>query len=75
MPSAIRIRQCFKRTWHSNLLSGHEWPEDTLIDRWEVVGPCGVITTTRSFEAAETKAADHQAFYDRYALCPSATNG
>ena len=50
----ISVRQCYKRKWHKNKLSGHSWAVDVPINKWEVHSSrYGVLQTCRSQEKAE----------------------
>lgn len=62
----VRIRQCYRRSYKKCKLSGHEWTEDTLLNKWEVVGMVGVVATCRSFEKAVILRDESQAFYDKF---------
>jgi len=63
-----RISQRYKRKWYKNLLSGHEWPEDTLFNIWDIHSTSGIVATTKSFPKAIKLAAEWQAFEDKFNL-------
>ena len=48
----VRIRQRSNVKWQHNKLSGHEWPEETLIKNYDVINNTGVVKTFTSFEKA-----------------------
>ena len=51
------VRQLHKTRWHKNPLSGHEWPEHTPIQKFELGGIGGHSPTFRT-EAAAQRACD-----------------
>jgi len=49
---SVRYFQCSKSIWKENPISGHCWPEEKLLDRWEVHSSY----TPVSFHASEKAA-------------------
>ena len=62
----VRISQRSKTKIVKNRVSGHKWPEETLLNTWDVRGPYGKVSTHKSYEAAEKSAKEHQDFYDKF---------
>jgi hypothetical protein len=62
--STHTVFQCHKTKWHKNPVSGHEWPEFTFINRWQVHG--GVALGEGFF--SEKAAQKHADFLNKF--CP-----
>lgn len=54
------VVQCHTTKWHKNPVSGHEWPEHTLINKWKVSG----ASSPRTFNSPE-KAQEHADFLNK----------
>lgn len=61
----VRISQQYKTKYITNKISGHSWPVDTLLNKWDVHTPCGV-DTFRSYKKAEEYRKEMQDFYDKF---------
>lgn len=51
------VVQCHTTKWHKNPISGHEWPEVTLVRRWTVQGGKSLGQEFGSLRLAEEHAA------------------
>lgn len=58
------IRQRSKVRYVKNPISGHEWPEETLLQTWDVVGQVGKVGTAGSYEKAVAIAKEYEEFYE-----------
>jgi hypothetical protein len=67
---AVRYYQDSKTTWKTNPVSGHSWPETTLLNKWVVVGTFGCKSTHKSEEAAAKQAAFVEEFERKYPYTP-----
>lgn len=62
----VRVSRQYRREERSNKLSGASWTEHIPLEKWDVMGPIGVIRTCGSEERALDLAEDWQRFYDKY---------
>ena len=60
------IRQKYTTKWFKNRMSGHEWSEDTLLNKWEIISGGLLVETCNSFEKAERLRVEWQAFEDKF---------
>jgi hypothetical protein len=66
MRQYTRIVQRSKKRDVRNPISGHQWTEETLIERYDVIGPFGRIGSHKHYDRAEKEANDWNAYYNKY---------
>ena len=62
----FRVRQRSKRRYVTNQTSGHSWPEETLLELYDVVGYSGLAGTFKTYERAKQEADELNAYHNKY---------
>ena len=68
-----RVRQDHRIVWITNPLSGHSWPEHTLIDRWTVSGGYWPAASFNNEGRADREAAERNAHDAKFPYEPPRT--
>ena len=64
----VTIRENFKRTEKTNLISGYSWTEHEKTTSYSVIGACGVYSRHTTLLVAEKEQKALQAFYNKFNL-------
>lgn len=64
----IRIEQRYTAKWYKSKSSGHEWSEDTKLNKWDIKTDSGIMETVNSYEKALKLQKEWQEYENKFNL-------